>query len=386
MTEIRIKTTIAHLMGALPMVKNRLHLGLLVWVAAALLAAGFASASAWHARADQPAQETEEYCLSCHGNPALTMTLPSGEELSLYVSPEDLKHSIHSPLGIECQACHTEIKTYPHPENTYESSRDLTRAYYLSCKKCHSAIYEKAQDSMHAQVAADNPDAPVCTDCHGSHYVTQPDEPRARISTTCATCHAEVYDQYKTSIHGSALIDEDNPDVPVCTDCHGVHDIHDPRTEQFRIESPELCARCHADAELMAKYGLPADVYDLYKLSWHGVDVSVYKSRWPTIWHDSAVCSDCHGVHDIRSTDDPQSHVNSANLLATCQKCHPGASSNWTDAWTGHNAISPERTPWLYYVDVFYSSFTPFVLWVAGIYVFLQILRATIDSVRRSQR
>ena len=61
------------------------------------------------------------------------------------------------------------------------------------------------------------------------------------------------------------------------------------------------------NAELMDKYGLPSDVYNLYKLSWHGVDVSVYKSRWPTIWHDSAVCTDCHGVHDILQTGDPQS-------------------------------------------------------------------------------
>jgi len=368
------------------MIINKLRLGLPLWITVALLATGISLAYSSHARAAQPAQETEAFCLSCHSNPELKMTLPSGEELPLYVSPEELKLSIHSPLGIECQACHTEIKAYPHPENTYSSRRDLSRAYYLSCKKCHSAIYEKAQDSMHAQVAADNPAAPVCTDCHGSHYVHKPDEPRALISSTCATCHGKVYEQYKNSIHGSALIDEDNPDVPVCTDCHGVHNIHDPRTEQFRIETPELCANCHADAELMSKYGLPANVYDLYKLSWHGVDVSVYKSRWPTIWHDSAVCTDCHGVHDIRRTDDPQSHVNASNLQGTCQQCHPGTDPNWTDAWTGHHEISLERTPWLFYVDAFYSSFTPFVLWVAGIYVILQILRATIDRARRSAR
>jgi predicted CXXCH cytochrome family protein len=63
------------------------------------------------------------------------------------------------------------------------------------------------------------------------------------------------------------LIQEDNPDVPVCTDCHGVHNIQDPRTEQFRIEEPDLCAGCHANAELMSEYNLPANVYDLYKLS-----------------------------------------------------------------------------------------------------------------------
>lgn len=338
------------------------------------------------AGAQEPSQNTEAYCLSCHSNPDLRMTLPSGEEVSLYISSEDLKTSAHSPLGIECQACHTEIRTYPHPAIEYQTHRELSRSYYLSCKKCHSTIYENAQDSMHAQVAADNPNAPICTDCHGSHYVQKPDEPRSLISTTCSQCHQQIYDQYKNSIHGSELIGKDNPDVPVCTDCHGVHNIHDPRTTQFRIESPEMCANCHANEELMNKYGLTADVYNLYQLSWHGVDVSVYKARWPTIWHDSAVCTDCHGVHDILNTDDPASSVNPANLLKTCQKCHPGVSANWTSAWTGHNKISIERTPLLYAIDVFYSSLTPVVLWTAGIYVLLQILRATVDRVKRSMK
>ena len=57
---------------------------------------------------------------------------------------------------------------------------------------------------------------------------------------------SEIYKDYKDSIHGSALIDENNPDVPVCTDCHGVHNIQDPRTDQFRIDTPEMCANCHA--------------------------------------------------------------------------------------------------------------------------------------------
>ena len=359
----------------------------LILIAGFILAVTAGSVIMRGAAAGTPLQQsTEEYCLSCHDDPELQMTLPSGEILPLYVSPEKLSESIHSPLGIECQACHTEIDTYPHPENTYQTRRDLSRSYYLSCKKCHSTIYEKAQDSMHAQVASEHPEAPVCTDCHGSHYVQTPNEPRAQISTTCSKCHSDVYADYKNSIHGSALIDEDNPDVPVCTDCHGVHNIQDPRTAQFHIDTPEMCANCHANKELMDKYGLPSNVYNLYELSWHGVDVSVYKARWPTIWHESAVCTDCHGTHNIFDSENPESMVHPDNLLKTCQKCHPGVSANWTDAWTGHNEISYERTPWLYYIDIFYKTFTPVVLWIAGIYVFLQILRAIIERVRRSKQ
>lgn len=352
---------------------------------AIIVAFSLALALSSPAHAESQAQETETYCLSCHSKPDLSMTLPGGDTLSLYISPDKLRTSVHSPVGIECKACHTNITTYPHPEISYQSKRELSRSYYQACQKCHANNYAKAQDSMHAQVAAaGNQDAPICTDCHGAHDVQPPDQPRSRVSQTCGQCHTQIYTEYKTSIHGSALIQEENPDVPVCTDCHGVHNIQDPRTAQFRVASPDLCASCHADAKRMDKYGLPTDVYSLYTTSWHGVDVSVYKANWPTIRHESAVCTDCHGIHNILKSDAPASQVNAQNLLSTCQKCHPSAGPNWTGAWTGHNKISYQRTPGLFYVDAFYASFVPFVLWVCGIYVALQMLHATVERIKRS--
>jgi len=331
------------------------------------------------------AQETSQYCLTCHGNPDASMTLPSGERISIFISPEMLQKSVHAQTGIECEACHTDIRTYPHPKIEASTKRDLSRTLYQSCRKCHSENYDKTLDSMHAQSAlAGNPDAPVCTDCHGAHQVEKPDQPRTRVSETCGHCHTNIFMEYKKSVHGGALIEENNPDVPVCTDCHGVHNIQDPRTEQFRIAEPDLCAGCHADADLMAKYNLTPDVYALYQISWHGVDVQVFKSRWPTIWHDSAVCSDCHGVHNIRKTGDPASLVNSENLLGTCQKCHPSAGKNWVGAWTGHHEVSLNRTPFLFYTQAFYTNFTPLVLWLSILYVALQFIHSMVDRVRRS--
>jgi predicted CXXCH cytochrome family protein len=352
-----------------------LSIGVLIWTSPARAGAP---------RTD-PQQKTEEYCLSCHNNPDLSMTLPSGEELSLYISPQTLIQSVHSPAGIECEACHTTITTYPHPKQTFSDRRSLSRSYYLACQKCHAANYEKTLDSMHNEIAEKgNLDAPICTDCHGAHEVRDPNQPRSLVSTTCGHCHQEIFSDYQKSIHGQALIEDNNLDVPVCTDCHGVHNVQDPRTEAFRIQTPEMCAGCHADPDLMSKYNLPSNVYSLYELSWHGVEVSVYKARWPTIWHDTAVCTDCHGIHDILDSTNPASSVHPDNLLATCQKCHPDAGPNWTGAWTGHEEIDQEKTPFLFYTQAFYTSFTPVVLWASIIYVILQILRATVDRVKRS--
>ena len=336
------------------------------------------------AQAAPPVQDPEEQCLTCHSNPDMQVTLPSGEVLPLYVDSTGMHASVHYAAGVECVNCHTAFRE-EHPKLTAQNRRELSLSYYQACQKCHSVNYEKTLDSMHAQAAqAGNLDAPVCTDCHGAHEVQRPDEPRQLISTTCGKCHTDIYAAYQKSIHGSALMQEDNQDVPVCTDCHGVHNVQDPRTAQFRVQSPDLCAGCHADNELMQKYGLSTDVYNLYNLSWHGVDVSVYKANWPTVWHESAVCTDCHGVHEIYTTDNPDSLVNPDHLLETCQKCHPGVGPNWVDAWTGHNRIDIIRTPILYYTEVFYDRFTWAVVWVSILYVLLQILHAVIDRVRRS--
>ncbi len=336
------------------------------------------------AEAEQKKQETEHYCLSCHGDPDLNMELADGETLSLYISPGTMESSVHSQAGIECEACHTEIKSYPHPEIEYRNKRELSRSYYLACRKCHSANYEKTLDSIHADAAeAGDMDSPVCTDCHGAHSVQALDQPRSVVSTTCGSCHEKVFDQYSDSVHGGALMDEDNQDVPLCTNCHGVHNISDPGSPQFHTSSPDLCAGCHADTELMEKYGLSSNVYDLYELSWHGVDVAVYKAMWPTIRHESAVCTDCHGIHNMLSAQDPNSMVHPDNLLNTCQKCHPDAGPNWTSAWTGHHEISFERTPYLFYVEQFYLTFSRLVLWLSIAYVGLQLLRSIVNRARR---
>jgi hypothetical protein len=71
---------------------------------------------------------------------------------------------------------------------------------------------------------------------------------------------------------------------------------------------------------------------------------------------------DCHGVHDIKAPNDPNSTVIKQNLLATCQKCHPGATINFPSAWLSHYKPSPTHFPLVYYVNLFYNIFIPTVL------------------------
>ncbi len=93
----------------------------------------------------------------------------------------------------------------------------------------------------------------------------------------------------------------------------------------FHLFSPEICAKCHADKELMGRYGLSADVFDTYVSDFHGTTVELFQKTAPDQQTNKPVCIDCHGVHDMKSVDDPESTVIKANLLKTCQKCHPDA-------------------------------------------------------------
>ena len=39
----------------------------------------------------------------------------------------------------------------------------------------------------------------------------------------------------------------------------------------------------------------------------------------------TAVCVDCHGVHDLRPASDTRSKVNPLNVAQTCSRCHSDA-------------------------------------------------------------
>jgi len=92
--------------------------------------------------------------------------------------------------------------------------------------------------------------------------------------------------------------------------------------------------------------------------------VNLYKTKWPnaSIYCYEAVCTDCHGIHEIRATDDPKSSVHAANLIQSCRKCHADATDQFASAWTGHYKVTRARAPLTYYVNLFYTILIPTVL------------------------
>ena len=274
---------------------------------------------------------TNNYCLSCHSSASLSMTFPDGEALSLFVDQEAFSRSTHGRKHMPCTACHPARQRYPHPRTTATTPRELSRAI---------------------------------------------------VQTTCFTCHEKVAAQFKESVHGKALVEEKNLDVPGCTDCHGVHNIRAPHANLFRIESPDTCSKCHADPALAAKYGMSPNVTRSYLNDFHGASVRLSRAKDAGITSYKPVCYDCHGIHDIRKASDPNSRVVAQNLVETCRRCHPGAHANFPAAWTSHYSPDKSRWPVVYYINLAYKFMIPGVIGPMVLYIALDLLRAIINRVK----
>jgi len=95
--------------------------------------------------------------------------------------------------------------------------------------------------------------------------------------------------------------------APGCPDCHGAHDIAGPRDAVSRVcgaNIPATCGACHSEA------------YRRYQRSVHGKAAAGGAS-------DSAVCTDCHGVHGrLLPKNDPASSIYPLRIPRNLRRCH----------------------------------------------------------------
>jgi uncharacterized protein with PIN domain len=244
-----------------------------------------------------------------------------------------------------------------------------------ACRQCHHQIYDLTRKGVHQSVARDHPrGAPVCSDCHGTHDVKATSQSPSRGAARCQSCHEQVFDIYAKSVHGAAVLAQGNPDVPTCADCHRAHDIRNPGVDEYRSRLPQICGNCHSDRERMARYNLSPHVVRSYLDDFHGVTLRFYAREKRSV-REIAVCVDCHGVHDIRSTRGEDKQEIKQRLLDRCRRCHPQASAAFPDAWVSHWIPSPERAAIVYWIQWFYWILIPLMLLGLGLQVILHLWR-----------
>lgn len=366
-------------------------ISLLAFLAITLVVAGFflVSSNSATVQAAPPARPDAQkpdnsQCLGCHSAPDQVHQFSNGDTVSVTMDPAAYDQGVHANLA--CQVCHTNISGFPHPQNSAGSAKEYTLQYQGTCKQCHAAQSEEIAGSAHAKLAAEgNPNTPICADCHNAHTQVkiQKDangDPAAveneKIAEMCAQCHSGIVEEYKISVHGKGVFGETNPDVPACQDCHGTHNISTARSEEFRLNSPQLCATCHTREDIMDKYGISTQVMDTYVADFHGTTITLFEQKDPEMPTNKPVCYDCHGIHNIAAADDPEKGLAiRQNMLVSCQKCHPDATENFPDSWLSHYIPSQDKYPLVFYVQWFYKIFIPGVLGVMGLYVLTDIFR-----------
>jgi cytochrome b subunit of formate dehydrogenase len=244
------------------------------------------------------AQLTNDDCLGCHET----------------VKAEVFAKSIHGSMS--CTDCHGDISAYPHEP----------KPQTVDCGGCHTDMAEQWKNSRHAKAfLAGNRHAAGCLSCHGRnpHAIVPRSDPQSpvahgNIPKTCAACHgqkmvmeqshlrAQTVFSYQQSVHGKAVANG-NQKAAVCTDCHDAHEIlgaNDPKSPINKFNVPRTCGKCHGG------------VSQVFLTSVHGQAIAHGNDRAP-------VCTDCHGIHLIKSHIDPTSSVAAQNIARTaCGQCH----------------------------------------------------------------
>ena len=308
----------------------------------------FASSS--HAHAQASGIQGAPTCIDCHRNPIVHVTAEQ-DTTHLKIAQEKL-----------CLSCHLDD---PNVKARMSPTAGFIAAYAGSV---HGSALQRG-----------NGKAANCVDCHGSHEMKKGSDPTSRVSKqnipqTCAQCHAEVAKAFESSVHGRA-VKNGVSSAPVCTDCHGEHNIlkhTDPRSPVAAGNvSSQVCSPCHSSVKLSQKYGLANDRFQSFADSYHGLAGTAGSVQ-------VANCASCHGVHDIKPSSDPTSRINKANLIKTCGTCHPGANENFTKGAV-HIIATEKSDSVLYYVS---TTYVILIIVVIGGMLFHNLL----DFRRKSKR
>ena len=321
------------------------------------------------------AQPAAQECNNCHSVDVAQFEKTAHGSLKCsdcHTTISQLPHA-DKPAKVDCRGCHAEaVKVYSASVHGQAKKNGMTDS--ATCSSCHGPTHGilKSSDpasrvakknmpdtcgachsnpeflrrhkipfakpveayrlSVHGrEVAKGNSAAASCSDCHGSHTIQSGKDGKsntihAHISATCGQCHPDVQSVYESSVHGVA-VKAGSMDAPVCTDCHGEHNILAP-SESGSLVNPArvstvTCGRCHSDERVASRYNLPWDKTPTFQDSYHGLAL---RGGQKTV----ANCASCHGIHNILGSADPKSTINPKNLGQTCGRCHPGVNDSFS--------------------------------------------------------
>ncbi len=278
----------------------------------------------------------KENCLMCHKYRFIGRIDEDGRRVNYNVDEHMFTNSIHR--NVPCRDCHKDITKLPHEPVTEEvncANECHIKPPFSTENFSHKKIIEVYDRSVHGIKPDDSEELkkakPYCKYCHLNPLYMRVEDKRIDFDETlyrCLNCHEEkgVTQAYK----------------------HITHRLR-RKTSRSPQEIVHLCAKCHEDLELMAKFDVSKESMEsveTYNHSIHGKAVTLGST-------ETADCVSCHAttaIHDIYKKDDEHSMVNEANLEKTCKQCHEKVNDKFIQIDV-HSSIEREEKPFLFFLN-----------------------------------
>jgi predicted CXXCH cytochrome family protein len=243
------------------------------------------------------------------------------------------QQDVHRDRGFACTDCHGGNAVATDKAKAHDAARGYKgkpsgAQVIATCARCHSDAelmrkYAPKQrvdqateyaTSVHGKrLAAGDANVATCVSCHGAHGVRLVSDAKSpvfptNVATTCAACHSDAtrmasyklpdgsalpthqIDDYRKSVHYTAMTKGNDLSAPTCNDCHGNHGAVPPGIGAIA----NVCGSCH----------------------------TVFAEKFATSVHKEIFdkgCVECHGNHAILKPSDDILGVTGNGI---CQPCH----------------------------------------------------------------
>jgi predicted CXXCH cytochrome family protein len=233
--------------------------------------------------------------------------------------------------GVTCENCHgagsDHVAGGGDPTKIFDPARASAKDVEAKCLNCHSSAHPDFLRSPHAKANVS------CVSCHSIHgaAVQLPGQPAAKavlkpVETTtaggvfapgkllkaseptlCFQCHADIKAYFNMPVHHKV------PEGLIkCTDCHDVHGTFEKSNVRSRVDSNQICTKCHTE------------------------------KRGPFVYEHTPVkaegCMGCHTPHGSQNAR----LLNMPSINNLCNQCHSPVAAGTIH---GINAGSSELTP-----------------------------------------
>lgn len=152
-----------------------------------------------------------------------------------------------------------------------------------------------------------------------------------------ALFHKEAHEAYDRGFHAKGL--QHGAKAATCLDCHSQNGDMTTFLPQSNTKSTInranlaiTCGKCHGNVSTMLGTGISNRPFISYQESVHAKAISRGNLS-------AAVCSDCHGSHEILPASDSRSLISKLNIPNTCGTCHSEITREFNQSVHGQSVV-----------------------------------------------